>query len=776
MGNPDTKIEKQDGITPEMKKRMKESMKKDEEMLGVVKKMDDQEKWEIDSKQAEEEYYGNNKKTSKGINPEEYKDYVSYQKAKEELDKEKNAEIANKLVLAISDYYKKKGATLNNKEIGKEEESNKNIESERQEFLKKILEYREKERFYNEEKIRLNNLLQTLNAELKLSQEKDEQDYLESIKKKREAKKAKDKKVEPIIKNAEKEEMEEIVEIKNEQETVILNGPKQIKIEEVIDENVSVQEMVELQKEFPRQNIEEIIENQVIEQINDKTIVPVEERKKWPKLKSLGRKVKIGLLSVFVSATAFTFKATTIYKTADSANVLSYDNIKVNNLKDWESVKLYEDEINNLENISIITKANENSNDKFIIIDKQNGKAHRYQGDNLIKSYNVCLGDSTGDEQTKLKSIYRKKFEDSDYHRRPEVSLDEATYVKDGERYLKEGYEACTAWGGGNMETGAGIYTVSNRGPFLGDFGIFIKNERGQQVATSLHVNEGLKKESPNFRFTNGCIGFSKEDLLELYNGVSSREKIYILPDNPHNRYQIIDGELRFLSNQKDVNRTIRPYKPEPIILKAENPTKTAKDFLVTISENKEKLMKLYPTISNDVYNELAKIAYGILGQESTFGTYGGPRGQFGRARDIALSTVGLKPSVGPGQVRLENVEKKVKDAFNMKKNTDLFKIETNAIAVMSILLDNYLSISYNNKEEQYKKLVILRYNAPKEAKAIIKGKKEIDQLDSEQKSYIKKILDSSKHVTVYTTKQNYYNPDWNYTQPNEIAMNNINN
>jgi len=701
---------------------------------------------------------------------------------------------------------KKNKATSIEKDASKEkrqEEPDGNIESERQEFLKKILEYREKEKLYNEEKIRLNNLLQTLNIELKSSQGKDEQDYLESIKKKREIKKAKNKKTEPIIKNeaeeekspaaeissdvnkiieeipaVEKGEIEEAEEIKNEQEAAILNGPKEIKIEEVIDENVSVQEMKELKEEFPGQNIEEIIENQVIEQINDKTIVPVEERKKWPKLKRLGRKVKIGLLSIFVSATAFTFKATTIYKTADSANVLSYDNIKVNNLKDWENIKLYEDEINKLENTSIIIKANENSNDKYIIIDKQNGKAHRYQGDSLVKSYNVCLGDSIGDEQTKLKSIYRKKFEDSDYHRRPEVPLDEATYVKDGERYLKEGYEACTVWGGGNMETGAGIYTVSNRGPFLGDFGIFIKNERGQQVATSLHVNDGLKKESPDFRFTNGCIGFSREDLLELYNEVSSREKIYILPDNPHNRYQIVDGELRFLSSQKDVNRTIRPYKPDPIILKAENPTKTSKDFLMTISENKEKLMKLYPTISNDVYNELAKIAYGILGQESTFGTYGGPRGQFGRAKDITLSTIGLKPSVGPGQVRLENVNKKVRDAFNIKKNEDLFNIKKNAVATMSILLDNYLYVSYNGKGDQYKKLVILKYNASLEAKKIVKDNKTLDQLGPKTKSYIKKILDSSKLVTVYASNanENYYHPNWNYSQPNETVINNINN
>ena len=184
---------------------------------------------------------------------------------------------------------------------------------------------------------------------------------------------------------------------------------------------------------------------------------------------------------------------------------------------------------------------------------------------------------------------------------------------------------------------------------------------------------------------------------------MSIKENVYILPDNPHNKYKIIDGELRFLSNQKDVNKTFRPYEPKPIILKAENPTETAKVFLMTISENKKKLMSLYPTISNNVYNELAKIAYGILGQESSFGTYGKARGQFGRVRDIGASTVGFEPSVGPCQVRLENIDKKIKDAFNIKKNNDLFNTKTNAIAAMSILIDNYLYVSYNGKEDQYK-------------------------------------------------------------------------
>lgn len=571
------------------------------------------------------------------------------------------------------------------------------------------------------------------------------------------------------------EELNKLNEENNDKEIIILNEPKQIKIEEVIEENVSVDEKNELQKEFPGQNIEKIIEDQVIAEINNKEIVPVDERKKETRLKRKARQIRNYLLAIFVSVTSF--QAISFTKSVDSDDTISYDNIKVDGLKDWERIKLYEDEINKLENISIITKAHENSDDKYIIIDKENGKAHRYQGDNLIKSYNICLGDSIGDEQTKLKSIYRKKFEDSDdvFHRNPEVSLDEATYVKNGERYIKQGYEVFTFWNKGNMRTGAGIYTVSNKGPFLDDFGIFLKNERGLQVATSLHVNSSIEDNSPFFRFTNGCIGFSKEDLIEIYGMMSRGEKIYIIPDNPKNKFQIIDGELRFLSNQQNVNRTIRPYEPKPIVLQVEDPTEDAKVWLMTLSENKAKLMSLYPTVSNDIYNELVKISYGIMGQESTFGTYGGPRGQFGRVKDIGFSSVGFKPSVGAGQVRLENIEPKVRKAFNLKSNKELFKTKISAIATMSILLDNYLYVSHNGQEDQYKELVALKYNAALETTRIIKGGKKIEQLGPKAKGYIKKVLNYSELVSVYTKNVNeiYHNPDWNYDQPDQLAVNN---
>ena len=71
--------------------------------------------------------------------------------------------------------------------------------SEKTELLEKIKKYEEEEKKYLEEKNRLNNLLQKLEEELKLSQKKDEEDYLISS-----GKENSENKNEPLINTAEK--------------------------------------------------------------------------------------------------------------------------------------------------------------------------------------------------------------------------------------------------------------------------------------------------------------------------------------------------------------------------------------------------------------------------------------------------------------------------------------------------------------------------------------------------------------------------------------------
>ena len=445
-----------------------------------------------------------------------------------------------------------------------------------------------------------------------------------------------------------------------------------------------------------------------------------------------------------------TFQAITSFNHPKSKDAISYDKLKIENLQDWEGIRLDQEQINKLDNISIINKANEKSDDKYLIVDKQNGKTLLYQGSDFIKSYNVCLGDSLGDEQTKLKSTYGKVLEKiNEKYTIKIASVEEATYVENGERYLKSGYEVFTEWEKGNKRTGAGIYEVSNKGPFLKDVGLFLKNERGEQVATSLHYNRHFREGASDFRISNGCVGFNKEDIREIYEAVPVGSKVYILPDNPHNKFKIIDGELRFVSNEKNVNKTIRPYDPKPIILKAENINDEGREVLTILSTYKKDIMKLYPTVSNDLYNELAKMAYGIFGQESTFGTYGGFRGQAGRIADIGKTLLGRNPTVGVTQVKLNSVNEKIKKAFDIKNTSDLFNIKKGTIATMSILLDGYVNSIPNNKKSEYKKLLPLFYNSTNtEFKKAIKGEKP-------NYSYANKVLKNSNLVKVYMGRNN---------------------
>ena len=101
--------------------------------------------------------------------------------------------------------------------------------AQQKELFERISKYREKERAYNEEKIRLDNLLQTLNEELKLSQKKDEDNYsasLEELKSKKQ-KKGNNEEVLEILKEIKGNE--KIVEnnLKSAAETEITKEPNE---------------------------------------------------------------------------------------------------------------------------------------------------------------------------------------------------------------------------------------------------------------------------------------------------------------------------------------------------------------------------------------------------------------------------------------------------------------------------------------------------------------------------------------------------------------------
>jgi len=76
-------------------------------------------------------------------------------------------------------------------------------------------------------------------------------------------------------------------------------------------------------------------------------------------------------------------------------------------------------------------------------------------------------------------------------------------------------------------------------------------------------------KNPSNNRVTNGCVNFNAHDLeIASQKGVQKGSKVFILPDNPHNKFKIVDGKLKFTSSDVTVNRSLNKYEAKPISVK----------------------------------------------------------------------------------------------------------------------------------------------------------------------------------------------------------------
>lgn len=515
-------------------------------------------------------------------------------------------------------------------------------------------------------------------------------------------------------------EIEELDEQERREEEEIIRQKMEIShinIDELIEGEISVEEKLEIKEEHPKENILDLIKKGVIKAFNNKTIKSVKEKRKETILEKVKRRIKKDLLVLLVVAN---WEVTTTFIYPDSDAVIAYNKIKIDDLKDWESIVLDQDQINKMENISIINEAHKDSDKKYIVVDKSAGFSHLYQSDDLVSTYEVGVGENEGDEQTK-------------------------TIVDKKSRKIY--------WEEGNKKTGAGIYTINKKGWYKHSPSFTMLNERGIEVPMAFHETSKSRKKffgdqvKENNRMSNGCLNYKAESLYDLgkQKGVGTGTPVYVLPDDPHNKFQIVDGgELRFLSNQVDVNRTIRPYVAQPILLRAEGINNKGKEFLQSLVNSKKDLMALYPTVSNDVYNQLAKTAYGIFGQESSFGTYGKGIGQIGRIGDRIGEKLGKNVSAGVTQIRITAINKKVKDVFDIYKTQDLFHIKKSAIATMALLLDIYTNNIPNNRKEEYEELVPLFYNSPNECKVNIQSGKKVNSL------YVQNVQSYAKKVTVY--------------------------
>ena len=372
--------------------------------------------------------------------------------------------------------------------------------------------------------------------------------------------------------------------------------------------------------------------------------------------------------------------------------------------QDWDKVKQRKNEINKMNQADIIKQYHKDSDEEYLIVDKKRGKMHLMKGDKEITSYNVGTGENIGDEQTR-------------------------TWV---DKETKK-----TDWSKGNKQTGAGIYTVSAKQAKNSHYSNapswnFI-NEYGIEVPMAIHaapqgrVNKINDKDETNNRVSNGCINGICYNLEDLYKkGYKEGQKLYVLPDDDNNKYELKNGKLVFSSKNPNINRTVNTLKYKPIELEIDEKTfkdkvftafdfndeeefKTTKAFVKSLQDNKQKIMKA-AQIDGDTYNDIAKMAFGIYGTESNFGDTHSAVGNLARATNKFFnSTSSSSPdtkskattygaddnnnSVGYTQIRwsqLNGRELKVLKELGINSNKDLLKADKAAIATAAVLSIRY--------------------------------------------------------------------------------------
>ena len=428
--------------------------------------------------------------------------------------------------------------------------------------------------------------------------------------------------------------------------------------------------------------------------------------------------------------------------------------------KSWynvDDIQKNNNKINDLtdENIIINSQLLNNPNQAYVVIDKKTQRLKLYRGDEVDLDFEVLTGANDGDAQTVTNVI--------DYNN------DGITTEAD-----KRGGKYKTDWMAGNRSTGAGIYTINQSAPTSEDRyqnapSFNLLNESGIQVGTSIHGTPGFRNKFfddgnlENNSASNGCINGKCSDLQALYNmNLPTGTPVFILPEDEGNSFQQVDGKavMRMSNkNRKDYleytdlrdnkqegqggNYSTSTLSYKPIRAKLDKElfeekvysafdfndddefNNTTQPFITALEKNKKDIM-LAAQIPGDVYNQIAKMAFGIYGTESNFGDTHSGLGNLGRAAtkyfdregssspDVVskYNTYDIKGdnnSVGYTQIRwsqLNDKEKSALKSFDITSNKDFLNPEKSAIATATILGIRYNEqLTADQKKDVWKNL-----------------------------------------------------------------------
>jgi hypothetical protein len=177
---------------------------------------------------------------------------------------------------------------------------------------------------------------------------------------------------------------------------------------------------------------------------------------------------------------------------------------------------------------------------------------------------------------------------------------------------------------------------------------------------------------------------------------LKSEVPFYILPKNKDHHFVIRNGKINFTTKGKKADYA--PYnfskkdteikKIKTVIKKKEYQTATAITFMNEIDAKKAQLTKMYG-LTNHEYNELTKLAFGILGNESQFGE--SKKYWIKEAMPFAVSMAkgnGLDTSSNSrGPTQIKTVPKKIARRYGVTKDS-LEKPRHAALATMGFLAD----------------------------------------------------------------------------------------
>ena len=413
----------------------------------------------------------------------------------------------------------------------------------------------------------------------------------------------------------------------------------------------------------------------------------------------------------------------------------------------WVSTKKLEKDrrsLNQMADEDIITKSQllNNPNQQYVVVDKKNQRLKLYQGSDVLMDFEVNTGVNPGDAQTTTKAI--------------DVNKD--GIITDADRI--DG-QFKVDWSKGNLSTGAGRYEISSTSPtsqvYYNNAPSFtFTNEAGHEVSTAIHgapdyrLNYFDNKSLDDNRSSNGCINGKCSDLQALYNmNLPKGTPMYILPEDDGNYFEMVDGKavLRMSSeNRKKYlnytdekgrqqkgqggNYTTNTLNYKPIRANfdeekfkdevftyldfndEEEYENTTKPFIQALEENKKDIMQA-AQIPGDVYNQIARMSFGIYGTESNYGDTHSAVGNFGRAVNKFMDSEGSSSpdvvskyntynadedyrSVGYTQMRwsfLNDREKDALESLGITSNKDLLDPKKSAIATATVL-----GIRYNEQ------------------------------------------------------------------------------